>query len=210
MEAALLAAIRMAPDGDDGPLRVYMDWLLERDDPRGRYLVLMLARDAPRYYSERWQQEIEPTEIAARAAWKARLDGVFTISAGEFEHGLPERVTFWDSFDELFAHADTLARFLRGVLVTVASHGEVLVRRDGRVLAQIDRSSPNSGSTYAQTVRVLALPSLRELAAREHDVPVGLRGAEGPWSRDLVFDTETDELYYDVGRTPWTLHFKPR
>jgi uncharacterized protein (TIGR02996 family) len=38
-EAALLAAVRAAPD-DDGPKLVYADWLIERGDPRGELVAL--------------------------------------------------------------------------------------------------------------------------------------------------------------------------
>jgi uncharacterized protein (TIGR02996 family) len=40
-EASLLAAIREAPE-DDAPRLVYMDWLLERGDPRGELLRVQL------------------------------------------------------------------------------------------------------------------------------------------------------------------------
>jgi len=43
VEAALLAAIYSDPDADE-PRLVYMDWLIERGDPRGEFIALQMAR----------------------------------------------------------------------------------------------------------------------------------------------------------------------
>ena len=39
LELELLDAIRATP-ADDGPRLVYADWLIERDDPRGHFIML--------------------------------------------------------------------------------------------------------------------------------------------------------------------------
>jgi uncharacterized protein (TIGR02996 family) len=62
-EAALLAAVRAAPD-DDGPRAIYGDWLQERGDPRGEFIALQLAKqrrsewgradDLHEQHRERW------------------------------------------------------------------------------------------------------------------------------------------------------------
>ena len=44
-EVGLLAAIRGAPADDDGPRLVYADWLIERGDPRGTFIMLQCQRD---------------------------------------------------------------------------------------------------------------------------------------------------------------------
>ena len=62
IEARLLAAIREEPD-DDGPLLVYVDWLLERGDPRAELAQVQaaLARDPgpwARHVSRRRAEEL--------------------------------------------------------------------------------------------------------------------------------------------------------
>jgi uncharacterized protein (TIGR02996 family) len=42
-EDKLLAEVYASPD-DDAPRLVYADWLQERDDPRGEFIALQIAR----------------------------------------------------------------------------------------------------------------------------------------------------------------------
>jgi uncharacterized protein (TIGR02996 family) len=44
IELELLDAIRATPD-DNGPRLVYADWLIERDDPRGHFIMLQCHAD---------------------------------------------------------------------------------------------------------------------------------------------------------------------
>ena len=45
LELELLDAVRATPD-DNGPRLVYADWLIERDDPRGHFIMLQCHPDA--------------------------------------------------------------------------------------------------------------------------------------------------------------------
>ena len=68
-EAALRAAIYAAP-ADDGPRSVYADWLQERGDPRGEFIMLQLARggreagardrDLAHLYGREWLGSLAP------------------------------------------------------------------------------------------------------------------------------------------------------
>lgn len=88
IEDELLAAIYAAPD-DDEPRFVYMDWLLQRDDPRGELMSLQLARrQGP---LTRWQAWRERELIASN---KELLLGALApvVERASFERGFPERV----------------------------------------------------------------------------------------------------------------------
>lgn len=82
VEQTLLAQIAAAP-ADDGPRLVYADWLLERDDPRGRFIALQCAqRDAVVTADER-------ALLAAHwQAWIGRAAAVLRPGDVEFERGM--------------------------------------------------------------------------------------------------------------------------
>lgn len=67
-ERDLLALIHESPD-DDGPRRIYADWLLQQDDPRGELIALQCEPGAP---------------SDARAERKRRLDELTRIYVGRW------------------------------------------------------------------------------------------------------------------------------
>lgn len=84
-ESELLAAIYEAPD-DDAPRAIYADWLIERKDPRGEFIMLQLKAA---------QDELRPLDtnkmnmIAKRysARWLGPLSAVIPSSSRVFERG---------------------------------------------------------------------------------------------------------------------------
>ncbi len=81
-EAQLLEAIR-ARSSEEGPREVYADWLETRDDPRGAYLRLVLARRAARQaiaQLERTGDRLDPEwlEVIDPSTQRARL----TLASG--------------------------------------------------------------------------------------------------------------------------------
>ncbi len=84
-ESELLEAIYEAPD-DDAPRAIYADWLIERKDPRGEFIMLQLKAA---------QDELRPLDvnkmkmIAKRhsARWLGPLSAVIPTSARVFERG---------------------------------------------------------------------------------------------------------------------------
>ena len=90
IERTLLEEIYAAPD-DDGPRSIYADWLIERDDPRGTFIALQLARARRRdpVISDDEQQLLD-------AHWRGWIGEPAThVTAGHvlFERG------FWSIFE---------------------------------------------------------------------------------------------------------------
>jgi uncharacterized protein (TIGR02996 family) len=78
----LLAAVWRDPD-DDGPRAVYADWLCERDDPRGEFINLQLAR-AREPASLRRERAL----LAEHGrAWMGAIEPAVHTSAFRFERG---------------------------------------------------------------------------------------------------------------------------
>jgi uncharacterized protein (TIGR02996 family) len=205
MELALLAAIRDAPDDDGGPLRVYVDWLLERDDVRGAYLARVLAPAPP-------PDELRALASPAARAWEERLGDGFRIheTLGPWD-GVPRRLFFDGTLAELAARMSLLAPLVVVPLSINHRQGRVLVRADCRVLAQVTDYSRARGPRDAQRLCVRALPSLASLAEREHAVRIDYDSARDDGDegvpRDLAFTRDADELRYTIDGAPRVLAF---
>ena len=165
----LLAQIALAP-ADDAPRLVYADWLLERDDPRGRFIALQCARrDAVVTADERallaahWQAWI------GRAAAFARPGDV------EFERGM------WSACDWITEAGARLlddARFADPAWATVRRFAipPWLEPRLDRLLA-----SPLRGSLRALIVeRRAALAAVAAMPLAIEDVELTNREEERP------------------------------
>lgn len=108
VEAELLRAIRERPD-DDEPRLVYADWLTDRGDPRGEFIVLQcrLAKldrdDDERRWMDRRRRELLD---AHGPAWRRELDAIPTLAAAYFVRGFVPRVAMDES--AFVAHAGAL------------------------------------------------------------------------------------------------------
>ncbi len=207
LELELLAAIRAAPH-DEAPLRVYADWLLEHDEPRGLLVLKTLAPDLPADYSVRWVNEFQPAKIAAGEAWARRL-GHGCTSIGNFRRGLPTSVGFNGTVEELARCAPQLAPLLiEDVSFSLPpKRGHALVRGDWRVLLHVQHEL----DTRAHLLRVLALPSLYELASVTHqswtDASDGYTETIRGWPSNYAFAAAADELHYQLDEQPHRLPF---
>jgi uncharacterized protein (TIGR02996 family) len=102
-EAALLAAIRAAPD-DDAPRLVYADWLTERGDPRGEYIALACA--FAKSHDAEVRRRADALEKAHKSAWLARLP-VWARAEATLARGFVSRITVAD-LDTLFERASEI------------------------------------------------------------------------------------------------------
>lgn len=101
-EARLLDAIFCDPQ-DDGPRAVYADWLTERDDPRGEFITMQLAR-ANDWAADTWKHEKTLLTEHGRK-WIGPLRIVMTNPV--FDRGFPCRATRWSNksgFSKLKSH----------------------------------------------------------------------------------------------------------
>ena len=104
-----------AAPGDDGPREVFADWLQERDDPRGEFIALQLARARKRVRTGRIAgggtiRVAEPDVKALtrerallakhQKAWVAPFEAVLSIPKSTFERGF---------LDSVFVHWRKLA-----------------------------------------------------------------------------------------------------
>lgn len=105
-EPELLRAIIDAPDEDDEPLLVYLDWLLERGDPRGEWLRLELAR---------------ASDAEQRREIDERRAALLTRRTEDHERLM--------SLVEHAEHARALVRKVTLRLDTFAAHGEWILDR---------------------------------------------------------------------------------
>jgi uncharacterized protein (TIGR02996 family) len=206
IELKLLAAIRAAP-ADEAPLRVYTDWLLERDDARGKYMALALAPGAPEHPSPRWVDELQPAALAAAAVWSARLGEDFRLGGGGFTPGLPSTMAFAGGIEALVKRAGTLAPLLvQPVTFFMSAGGTAVVRGDWRVLALVERVWQDR----THLVQVLELPSLTSLARREHRHSPGSDRNAGETRGvplTFAFAPDADELRYAIDGAPQSLAF---
>jgi uncharacterized protein (TIGR02996 family) len=79
----LLEAIYAAPD-DDGPRRVYADWLLSQGDVRGELIMLQCERREPR--------RAAALLAAHKKEWLGPLAPVVVLQTAKFERGFPSEV----------------------------------------------------------------------------------------------------------------------
>jgi uncharacterized protein (TIGR02996 family) len=210
-EAALLAAIRDAADGDDdGPRRVYADWLIERGDPRGKHMRLALAPDAPDPVTQEqaWEAALLPAALDACARWEARFGPGFALSPDDFERGLPSRVQFDGSLRDLPARAAALVPMTAQDLEIDTDDHWVLARRDWSVLAIVSWSDWHGARAPEETarVRVHAFPSLDVIAERAHRYRALPPRSGQPV--ELRFARHADVLLYRVNAQAETLRYE--
>jgi uncharacterized protein (TIGR02996 family) len=185
-EAALLAAIRAAPD-DDAPRLVYADWLSERGDPRGEYITLSCT--FAKSYDMEARRRADELEAAHREAWVAHLPP-WTRAEAKFWRGFVSRVTVSD-LTALFAHAAEILALTPVPRVDLASGGEAVISPDTtRVLVKtIEKESWDGGfqgnTSFAEGKDLYAVRDLatwREL----------LRHEISWWWNDSGHDTMSD------------------
>lgn len=120
MESTLLAAVCASPESDT-PRRVYADWLIDRGDPRGRFIAVQcelvsLPRDDPRRGALQGEERALLDEHEAR--WRALLPRARGVAWGRFERGFVSSVTLTGSeplSDALFDAAPIWTVRLRGL-----------------------------------------------------------------------------------------------
>lgn len=83
--SAMLQAIGDRPD-DDGPRLVYADWLLERKQPAGEFIVLQIARSKSRVSADARAREADLL-ATHRTALLGPFEGLVTKSGLKFERG---------------------------------------------------------------------------------------------------------------------------
>lgn len=81
----MLAAIGEHPD-DDGPRLVYADWLLERKQPAGEFIVLQIARSKSKVSVDARSREADLL-ATHRTALLGPFDGLVAMSGLKFERG---------------------------------------------------------------------------------------------------------------------------
>jgi uncharacterized protein (TIGR02996 family) len=110
VEPALLAAVLEAADDDPRPALVYADWLIEREDPRGR-LIALTARPGREDEVEGWlaaHEQLRPAwwPLCLRASWRFGFVDTLTLfptalGVGDLMYALDGRI-----------HAETLGHAL--------------------------------------------------------------------------------------------------
>ncbi|MEO8707311.1 MAG: TIGR02996 domain-containing protein [Kofleriaceae bacterium] len=199
-EAALLSAIRDAPD-DDAPRLVYADWLIERGDPRGEYIALACSLGYDAYVAAEalWQQHEQ--------AWRAVLPPILRDARlTRRRHGFIEQLSYPGPIGDVLA-ADVVA-----ALVALAPIPDVWIssrqvhlyfRSDGRAAVRVQflRGGALSGMGH---VDVIALPSRRRLARASHPIDT-LPGDHSPNTGlpvHVTFDRHRDVVRYDLRDGP--------
>jgi uncharacterized protein (TIGR02996 family) len=124
-EAALLAAIRAAPD-DDAPRLVYADWLTERGDPRGELITLQCRAEEDPQIAERVKALLDEHG----AAWKSVLPA--PLRNASFRRGFLARI-YLDEVAHFALVARALAAFVpvpEDIILPGQAHGAIAP--DGR------------------------------------------------------------------------------
>lgn len=159
--APFLAAIRARPL-DDGPRRVFADWLQQQGHPAGELLAQsLLAPESEELEAQRSLRWLHLGEL-----WLGPLAGVLSPAAVDFGRGLARgAVLHWEPSRATDPFADEAWRTLEWLHYTPESEAVW-----GRTLVSL--SEVSGLRRRADVERFLALPGLRHLGVALNDAPV--------------------------------------
>ncbi|MFO0547559.1 MAG: TIGR02996 domain-containing protein [Polyangiaceae bacterium] len=207
-EEQLLADVYARPD-DDEPRLVYADWLLERQDPRGEFIMLQMKRRDSGLSPEETTRERELLKKHGKT-WLGRLSPVLSFGKGyaktTFERGFVSNADIilsvgkkleplwdnpeWATVERLEGswQRELLSRApLRALKALDRIHEDIIgeLARANRTLpvTRIELHSPMSDWTAAKAV----LPQLDHIVLWSVETPSveGLRAIAGPGLRRL-------------------------
>jgi uncharacterized protein (TIGR02996 family) len=209
--AAFLEPIYAAPE-DDEPRRVYADWLLQNNDPRGEFIHLqLLSTKSPKQrrreralfvvHVDRWLDELgaDPADVVLERGFVAIArprGGVMRATSGwGTVHTLLDAIPH---DDVAMPALRVLDRLTDAHLELLARRREPLVARELRWLRRGPRASP-----FPPYTTLTALPLLKRLVVArgivEHDEPPEQAAWlwSAPWTgalEDLVTNASLDRL----------------
>lgn len=177
-EAALLAAIYATPD-DDGPRGVYADWLQERGDPRGEFIVLQLQPTL----DEAARERVKLLLAQHAKAWLGPLSKLVTLyQLMEWSRGFLSGCGVDPANRHLLAGGLSLPEWSTVTTATFLAGNrappnllEIPSWRQLRVLRGVDRQLWEAASTSATPHHLHTL----HVTGYEHD---GLEGLGGEWA----------------------------